>query len=157
MSLEPFETAEAHSTPNVRQLSTFLDNRVGRLLNLTKAFEGTSIHILGLSIVSSVDCAVIRLLVNRIDEAEQILRQAGFPVSIGEVLVVEMPPGKTGLLTICSALLAAEINIHYVYPLLASPTGGPAIALLVDDLAVAASLLRSKKFTVLDESDLEQF
>ena len=154
MSLEPFETAEAHTTPNVRQLSTFLDNRVGQLLWLTRTFEGTPIRILALTIISSVDCAIVRILVDDVDEAERILRQAGFAVSTAELLVVEMPPGHTGLLTICSALLAAEVNIHYAYPLLSRPNGRPALALLVDDAEMSVSILRDKKFTVLDESDL---
>lgn len=157
MSIEPFETAEAYSLPNVRQISIFLDNRVGQLLNLTKAFGGTSIRILGLSILNAADCAIARLLVDDVDEAERVLRQRGFAVTTCEVLVVEMPPGKTGLLTICSALLAAEVNIHYVYPLLSTPSGTPALALLPDDLEMASSLLRQKGFTVLDESDLDKF
>jgi len=156
MDFEPFETAEAHSTPTVRQLSTFLDSRVGQLLRLTRIFEGTDVHIRALAIISSVDCAIVRLLVDKTDEAERILRRGGFPVSTAEVLVVEMPPGSTGLLTICSALLAGEVNIHYAYPLLSRPNGRPGLALLVDDIEVSASILREKDFTVLDESDLEQ-
>jgi len=156
MSLEPFETAEAHATPNVRQLSTFLDNRVGQLLRLTRTFEGTPIRILALTIISSVDCAIVRILVDDVDRAERILRQAGFAVSTAELLVVQLPPGHTGLLTICSALLAAEVNIHYAYPLLSRPNGRPALALLVDDAEMSVSILRDKKFTVLDESDLAE-
>jgi hypothetical protein len=154
MSRELFETAETHATPTVRQLSTFLDNRVGQLLLLTKAFEGTPVRILALSIVSSVDCAIVRLLVDKPEEGEKILQQAGFPISVAEMIVVEMPPGPTGLLTICSALLSAEVNIHYAYPLLSHPNGRPSLALLVDDLVTSAATLKAKKFRVLDESDL---
>ncbi len=156
MSLEPFETAEAHATPVVRQLSTFLDNRVGQLHRLTRVMEGTSIHILALTIINSVDCAIVRLLVDKVDQAEQVLREAGFPVSTAELLVVEMPPGSTGLLTICSGLLAGEVNIHYAYPLLSRPKDRPALALLVDDLETSANILRAKQFVLLDEHDLEQ-
>ena len=156
MSLEPFETAEAHAAPTVRQVSTFLDNRVGQLHRLTRVFEGTHIHILALTIINSVDCAIVRLLVDNVDEAERVLRAAGFSVSTAEVLVVEMPHGSTGLLTICSALLSGEVNIHYAYPLLSRPNGRASLALLVDDMGTAVAILRSKKFVVLDESDLEQ-
>jgi hypothetical protein len=54
---------------------------------------------------------------------------------------------------ICGALLAAEINIHYAYPLLLSPKG-PAIALYVDDRTLAAQLFMRKGFTIIGESDL---
>jgi hypothetical protein len=154
--MEPFETAEAQGTPGVRQLSTFLDNRVGQLHMLTRAFDGTRVHILALTIISSVDCAIVRLLVDKPDEAEQILRRQGFPVSRSELLVVEIPPGSTGLLTICQALLSGEVNIHYAYPLLSRPNGRPALALLVDDMETSATILQEKNFRLLDEPDLEQ-
>ncbi len=156
MSLEPFETAEASGTPLVRQISTFLDNRVGQLMRLTRAFGGTQVHILALNIVSSVDCAIVRLLVDNVDEAERILRAEGFPITRAELIVVEMPAGKEGLLAICSALLAAEVNIHYAYPLLSRPNGKPALALMVDDLETSSRILSEKDFNVLDEGDLQR-
>ena len=124
---------------------------------MAKVFEGTDIRILSLSIVNSVDCAIVRLLVDHAEKAERIIRQAGFAASMSEVLVVELPPGKTGLLSICAALLAAEVNIHDAYPLLARPRERSALVLVVDDLEAAASILRAKKFVVLDESDLRQW
>lgn len=156
MSVEPLETAEGHSVPQVRQISTFLENKVGELMRLAKAFEGTDIRILSLSIINSVDCAIIRLIVDHVDQAEAIIRNAGFAVSTSELLVVELPPGKTGLLSMCSALLAAEVNVHYAYPLLTRSHGRSALALLVDDTETAAAVLRSKRFTILDEGDLRQ-
>jgi hypothetical protein len=57
------------------------------------------------------------------------------------------------LLAVCSALLAAEINIHYAYPLLRRPSG-PSLALFVDDPTLAARLLIKKGFTLIGESDL---
>src|SRR5580700_468885 len=50
------------------------------------------------------------------------------------------------LITVCSALLAAEINIHYIYPLLVRPSG-PAVVLYVDDPTLAAQILIRKGFT----------
>ncbi|HEY7089275.1 MAG TPA: hypothetical protein VH518_14355, partial [Tepidisphaeraceae bacterium] len=55
---------------------------------------------------------------------------------------------------ICTALLSAEINIHYVYPLLIRPRG-PAIALYVDDPTLAAQILIRKGFVLIGESDLK--
>ena len=63
MDTEPFETAQASGIPLVRQFSVFMENRVGALLRLTKTFERTDLHILALSVVDSVDCAVIRMIV----------------------------------------------------------------------------------------------
>ena len=60
-----------------------------------------------------------------------------------------------GFLSFCSALLGAEINIHYAYPLMLRPRG-PAVALYVEDPTLAAQLLIRKGFTLIGESDLEE-
>jgi hypothetical protein len=157
MATEPLQTAEGHAIPHVWAISTFLENKVGELTRLAKVFEGTDIRILSLSIINAVDCAIVRLLVDQSDEAERAIRRAGFAVTMSEVAVVELPHGRTGLLSVCSALLAAEVNIHDAHPLLARPHGRAALALLVDDLESAISVLKAKKFTVLDETDLRQW
>jgi len=73
-----------------------------------------------------------------------------------DLLVVQVPKrAKHPLVMICAALLAAEINIHYAYPLLISPAG-PALALYVDDPTLAAQLFIRKGFTLLGESDLSK-
>jgi len=155
MAAEGFETAEAQTTPTVRQLSVFLENRVGQLLRLAKVLDSTGIRIVALSVVHSGDCAIIRLLVDDPDEACRLLSEAGFAVSQTELIVVVLPPGKQALLTICSALLSGEVNIAYAYPLLALPSGQAGLALQVDDREMAANALRQKNFQVLDESDLK--
>jgi hypothetical protein len=155
MIREPFETLEGHGAPTVRQLSVFLENRVGQLLRLTQLIEAEDIRILGFSVIDSADFAVVRLLLNSPDNAMKALRQAGFAVSVAELLVVRLPEDERGLLAILSALLSAEINIMYTYPLLPGRFG-PAIAVALDSLEIACDILRNRKFTMLGESELQQ-
>ncbi len=155
MARQPYETLDAQGSPTVRQISVFLDNRMGQLLRLTRLIEDRNIRILGLSVIDSVDVAIVRLLFDPPDEAAKTLREAGFAISVKELLVVKLPRGQRGLLTILSALLSAEINVAYAYPLLPARIG-PAVALSVDNLEIAAETLRSRKFVVLSEADLSQ-
>lgn len=148
-----YQTAETFQTPAVRQLSVFLDDRVGALARLFRAFEGSSIRIVGMSVVHAIDCAIVRLLCDDNDQAIDILKRRGFPVSEAELVVVEVPHGH-GLLSICSALLAGEINIDYAYPLLVRPTGRAALAIHTEDLETAVQLLRARRFTLMTEDDL---
>ena len=154
MTLEPFETAQANTTPTVRQQSVFVENRVGQLLQLTRLLDQTDIRILAVSVVYSVDCAICRMLLDDPDKAYDILRQSGFQVSESELLVVALPHGKRALLHTWAALLSGEINIHYTYPLLIRPNGCAAIAVLPDDLEGGARLLSERKFELLDQQDL---
>ncbi|MHC4445398.1 MAG: acetolactate synthase [Planctomycetota bacterium] len=153
LSRQPYETLEGQGFPTVRQLSIFLENRMGQLLRLTQLFENKDIRILGFSVIDSVDCAVMRLLCDSPDEAMGILRDKGFAVSVAEVLVVRLPRGKRGLLSICSSLLSSEINISYAYPLMPNEMGST-VALAVDNIEIAVDTLQQQKFEVLGEEDL---
>ena len=153
MSTQPYDTAETFRSPAVRQISVFLDDRVGALLRLFQAFEGSDVRVVGMSVVHAIDCAIVRLICDDSDGAEKILADRGFPLSETELVVVEVPHGH-GLRSICSALLAGEVNIDYAYPLLTRPTGRPALAIHTEDLTTAVSLLRNRQFTVLSEGDL---
>ena len=141
----------------VRQFTVFLENRVGRLQMLMRALEeGT--RVAALSIEESADAALIRIICADPEIGREALRQSGFSYSESEVLAVELPVplrGKPPLIAVCSALLAAEINIHYVYPMLVRPNG-PALILYVDDPTLAAQILIRKGFILLGESDLRK-
>ncbi len=140
----------------IRQFTIFLENRVGRLTTLVRAFEESAGKICGLAIEESADSALVRLICADPDLGRDILHTAGFSFSESEVLAVELPKKtKHPLVSICSALLAAEINIHYAYPLLIRPHG-PTLALYVDDPTLAAQLLIRKGFTLVGESDLRK-
>ncbi len=154
MSLEPLKTASGSDFPLCRQLSVFVENRLGQLLRLTRLFESSGVNILAVSVAGATDCAVVRLLVDDPDIAHETLSGANFAVSENELLVVELPPGKRGIRSLCESLIAAEVNMNYIYPLLPRDKYGACVAIQVDDLPLAASVLASRKFRLLDQSDL---
>ncbi len=150
----PTESGAGFELTRVRQFTIFLDNRVGRLGMLVRTLEEEESKIVALSIEESADSALVRLICSSPDHSRDVLRAAGFAFGESELLAVELPRrSKQPLMAICSALLAAEINIHYTYPLLIRPRG-PAIALYVEDPTLAAQLLIRKGFTLIGESDL---
>lgn len=143
--------------PRVRQFTIFLENKVGRLQSLVRSLEEGVGRIIALSIEESGDAALVRLICAHSAFGRELLRTAGVPYAESELLAVELPKRtKQPLVSICSALLAAEINIHYAYPLLHHKQGQPAMALYVDDPTLAAELLIRKGFTLLAESDLDR-
>src|SRR5687767_14505719 len=140
----------------VRQFTIFLDNRVGRLGMLVRALEEGGARIMGLTIEESADSALVRLICSDPDLSRDLLQREGFAFGESELLAVELPKNaKQPVLAICSALLAAEINIHYTYPLLIRPRG-PALALYVEDPTLAAQLLIRKGFTLIGQSDFKK-
>ncbi|HUB27397.1 MAG TPA: hypothetical protein VL992_18370 [Tepidisphaeraceae bacterium] len=139
----------------VRQFTVFLENRVGRLQAMVRAVESSDARIVALSIEESADSSLVRLIVSDSELGRHTLSSNKFSFTETELLAVEMPKRTSQpLIAVCSAMLAAEINIHYAYPLLLRPHG-PAIALYVDDPILAAQLLIKKGFTLIGESDLK--
>lgn len=135
------------------QFSVFLDNRVGKLLELVDVFEGQSLHMAALSIIDAADHAVIRLVTSRAELARRLLLRHQLPFGESDILIVGLTPGHD-LMLLCKCLAQAELSIHYAYPLMARPQGFPALALHTDDLQLAAQILRRKLFLLLGENDL---
>lgn len=141
-------------SPRVRQFTIFLENKVGRLQMLIRSIEQGVGQIAALSIEESGDAALVRMIAGQPDYGRELLETAGFPFCETEMLVVELPEvGHQPIASICQALLAAEMNIHYAYPLLCRPKG-PALALYVEDITLAAQLLIKKGFTLVSQADL---
>ena len=153
--LPPQTMAAAGFEPTrVRQFIVFLENRVGRLQQLVRAFEEESARIVAISIQESAEAALVRMICSDPDLGREVLKQHKFAFGESDLLAVELPENnRQPLISICAALLTAEINIHYAYPLLLTPHG-PTLALYVDEPTLAAQILIRKGFKLIGESDL---
>ena len=148
------ETLHGRSWPSITQFSVFLENRVGQLLEVYRAFQGSKVRIVGLTISDSADCSILRLLLSHSEQGREILALNKHAFAENELLVVELPTGPQSLSDMCVALLRAEINIHYAYPLLVHPHNRPAVALHVDNMEQANVTLHNMGFDLLCEADL---
>jgi hypothetical protein len=149
----PPETTQGFAPPTVTQFSVFLDNKVGKLLDMLEGFSTSTCRICAISVHEASDHAVVRLVTSQSSVAREILEHHRLPYSDTDVLVVELSAGHT-LSTLCLCLLGAELNIHFAYPLMLRPNGTPTIALAVDDPTLAGQILRRKEFRLFGEADL---
>jgi hypothetical protein len=149
----PLETCAGYSPPTVTQFSVFLDNRVGKLHELVRAFDSSSMQICAFSVHDASDHAVVRLITNSASETKRLLQKHQLSFTETSLLVIELARGHT-LERMCLYLLGAELNIRFAYPLMLRPNGSPAVALAVDDPMLAGQILRRKEFKLLGEEDL---
>ena len=151
-----FATSRGRDWPSVRQFNVFLANRIGGLMDVVRRFESTDVRIVALTVVDSSDCAIIRMVLSDPERATEIFHQAKLPFTESDLLVVQLPDSRQPLVQICKALLSAEINIHYAYPLLigVGPQESSAVAIHVDDHETAVHVLLDKGFTIFTENDL---
>jgi hypothetical protein len=156
MSLQPPETEQggAYAPPSVRQFGVFLDNKVGKLLELLQLFDDKAeLQLAAFSVVDSSDHAVVRLIFNNADAARVVLRSHDFTFSETDLLVVELSEGRS-LTNLCLHLLGAELNIRFAYPVMLRREESPTVAIAVDDLTLAGQILLRKRFRLLGEEDL---
>ena len=137
----------------VYQFSVFLPNRVGQLRDLVKIFAGQGVHIVGLDVMNAVEWAVVRVIFTDAGKARELLKKGGMAFTECAMLAVELP-SPDALAGMAAALLSAEVNLHLAYPLLIGARNHSVVAVQVDDLRMAAEVLGTHKFHLLDESDL---
>jgi hypothetical protein len=147
-------TLRGRNYPAIRQFTVFLENRVGKLLEVIRRFEGSRVKIVALSISDTCECAFARFLLSHPEQGREILERAGLAIVESDLIGIELPDGQQALLDICTALLQAEVNIIQAYPLLVRPRGKPAVALMVDNIEMGQDTLANKGFAMITENDL---
>lgn len=149
-------TTEKLNTPQVRQFSVFLQNKVGALLELVRLLDENNIIVLALSIAESSETAISRMIVSDPDRTAEIFREHDIPHSECELMVVELAEGPGDLSGVLAALLMAEVNVHFSYPILVRPRGRALLAIHLDDIECASSVLMGEGFKLLNQGDLSR-
>jgi hypothetical protein len=151
-----YATARGRNYPTIRQFTVFLENKVGKLLEVIRRFEGSRVRIVALSISDTAECAFVRFLLSHPEQGREILERAGLAMIESDLIGVELPEGHAALSHICMALLQAEVNIVQAYPLLVRPHGRACVALMVDNLDIAQDTLINRGFSMITEADLQE-
>jgi hypothetical protein len=149
-------TTEKVSGPQVRQFSVFLQNKVGALLEIVKLLDSNNVVVLALSIQDSSESAIARMIVSDPDLVSELFQQEDIPHGACDVLVIELADGPADLSKVLAALLMAEVNIIFSYPLLIRPRGRSVLVMHVDDIDCSSNVLLGEGFVILTQSDLSR-
>jgi hypothetical protein len=150
------ETTSKFDGPLVRQFSVFLPNKVGAMLDIVKLLNAHHADVVALSISESTDSAIARIVVSDPDLVENLFGEHDIAFGVCEMVVVEMSEVSGQLGKLLAALLMAEVNVHFSYPLLTRPRGFAALALHVDDADCASSVLLGEGFKLLSQTDISR-
>ena len=142
--------------PPVKQFSVMLQNRVGALAALVKMLRMSAIEVMGLSVQDARDATIACIVVSDPEQTEQLFLEKGIPHTVCELLVVELKEAGPNLLQCLDHLMGAETNIDFAYPLLPAYRGSSLLALHVDDLEFATSVLNSAGFVLLWQDSLSR-
>ncbi|MGB5987894.1 MAG: ACT domain-containing protein [Desulfobacterales bacterium] len=141
---------------HAEQISIFLENKSGRLAEVTRVLAAADINIRALALAETTDFGVLRLIVNDNDKARQTLKENGFTVKKTRVVAVKVPDRPGGLAAILDTLGQGAINIEYMYAFV-QQSGSDAIMIFrFDDPDAALQLLQAKGMTVIAGETLSQ-
>lgn len=149
-------TMRGRDWPCLRQFVVLLENRVGSLHQLLRQLEGHSLKVMAISITNAVDAAIVRLVVDNYERGREVLDLSKFKVFETDLIGVELPDHPQPYVSICLALLQAELNIHYTYPLLYRRSGHGAIGIYVDDIDLGIRTLSESGHQLITEKDLQE-
>jgi hypothetical protein len=137
----------------IEQVSVFLENREGRLADLTRALGDAGIDMHALMIADTSQFGVVRIICDRPRHAASLLADAGFAASVTPVTAVEVPDKPGGLADVLETLQRERINVEYAYCFV-EPSGDAAVDIFKVDSDNAEQALRSAGFKVLDADAL---
>jgi hypothetical protein len=134
---------------HVEQISIFIENKFGRLAEVTRILGDAGINIRTLSLADTSDFGILRLIVNDAEKAKGVLRERGFTVSKTEVVAVEIPDRPGGLADILQVLDADGINVEYMYAFVEHCGENAVMIFRFDETQKAIATLSGKGFNVL--------
>lgn len=150
-------TSRGRDWPCLQQFVVFLENRVGALHEMLRKVERDDLKIIGLSILDSADSAMARLITTNYERTRELLQLSGLPFFESEVIGVLLPAVEQPHTGVCGSLMAAELNVHFVYPLFYHRHGRGSVAVHVDNVNEAIRVLRERNHELVTEDDLLAF
>ena len=139
---------------HVEQISVFLENKAGRLAEVTRILAEANINIRALSLADTSDFGILRLIVNNNDKAKEELKKAGFAVAKTEVAAVEVSDQPGGLHHILRILKKANVNVEYMYAFVQQSGANAVLIFRFDNLDEALRILKEHNVRVIEGEKL---
>ncbi len=133
----------------IKQISAFLENKKGRLAEMTEVLAKESINIRALSLAENANFGVARMIVDNPDKCARVLKENNFIARETDVIAVEVSDKPGGLHKVVSVLDKAKINIEYMYATIERRKNNAVVIFRIDDNEKALKVLKSKHINVL--------
>ena len=141
---------------SVQQLAIFLENKSGRLAEVTRILAEHDINIRALSVADTIDFGILRIIVDRVDETRDVLRENGFTVGKVEVVAVQVDDRPGGLASVLRIIDEAGLNVEYMYAFVGR--NGDQQATLIfrfDDMSKAIQVLEEASVTMIETERIQ--
>ena len=139
---------------NVEQISIFLENKSGRLAEVTSVLSEAGINIRALYLADTADYGILRLIVNDTEKARQVLKDKGFTVEKTRVVAIEVPDRPGGLSSILETIKDEGINVEYMYAFVEKSGENAIVIFRFDEFDKSINILRKADVRILQGEEL---
>lgn len=139
----------------ITQISVFLENRKGRLFEAASLLGKNGINIRALNIAETDDFGVLRLVVDKPDEAVPLLKKGGFVATTTDIVAVEVGDKPGGLADVLRIISVGGINIEYMYGFFEKMSDKAILVFRFDDPDAAVALLNQNHVRIVNEADVK--
>ena len=129
----------------IDQITIFLENKTGRLAEVTRILRDHEINLQGFSTTEARDYGILRILVSDTEKAQDALKKAGFTTHAAEIICVKVEDKPGELYNILEVLAESGINVDYIYVI-----AGTRIALSVNNISKAEKILQDNGILLCD-------
>ena len=133
----------------IKQISIFVENQPGKLAELTRLLADADIDLRTLSLADTCDFGILRVIVNKPDETEQLLKANEWTYKIADVIGVKLPDRPGGVAEVLEVINEANVNVEYMYAFVNRIPGRADTVFRVDDIETTVNALRSKGIEIL--------
>lgn len=130
----------------IKQISIFVENKPGRLAEITGIIAKNNINIRALSVADTTHFGILRIIVDNPEEVERVLREAGLTVSITSVITACIHNRPGGLAEVLTLLADNDIAIEYMYAFIAKSDSEAYVVMRIEAETAAVQLLRAHGF-----------
>lgn len=138
----------------IRQLSVLVENKPGSLMEVTSRLTEAYVNIRAVANFDAPDFGILRMVVDKPEEAKEYLTTRGYVVSVHEVMGVELEDKKGNLNQMLSILAEGKLNINYIYSFVIRDGRAPVMVFQTDDYEKATQILKKYNVKIVEEDDL---
>lgn len=138
----------------VEQISIFLENKSGRLAEVTDVLAKAQVNIRALSVADTADFGILRLIVSNVEKAKQVLKDHGFTLAKTEVVAIKVADRPGGVASVLKALEGENINVEYMYAFIQKSREDAIIIFRFDDIDRAIEVLKSGGIEILKGEEI---
>jgi len=138
----------------IKQISLFLENTSGRLVDALSLLSEADINIRALSLSDTSDFGILRLIVTDVDKAHQILADKHYTVLKSDVVAVEVEDRPGALVDILKILKRVGINVEYTYAFVERSADRAILIFRFDDMEKGIQALKAEGVTLLSSEEV---